>query len=173
MPSISKRQPEIFTLPNGVNIFPSDTHHTLYYKHIPFSTLWTDVHKWLDAVFGSDYSISREDMENLLRVLNPQWQKKALRGYFFRVSWNKDDADISKELEEKINSFPTESWTDENWQSFWSLAPKPLSKKPKMSTQSSDIKHRRSRYLGHDALFRAVVFGYEGSHNSLDGRGDR
>lgn len=172
MPSILKRQPEIFTLPNGMNIFPSDTHHTLYYKHIPFSTLWTDVHKWLETVFGTTFSISREDMENLLRVLNPQWQKKALRGYFFRVSWNNDDADIVKELEEKINSFPTQNWTDENWQSFWVLAPKSYSKKPKLNIRPSRKKTKNS-YLGHDACFRAVVFGYEGSYHSLDGRGYR
>lgn len=171
MQTISKKDSEIYTLPDGSSILPTDTHHVSYHKHTPITALGSDVHQWLETVFSSDYSISREDMESLLRVLNIRWQKKALRGYFSQLLRNNETTDMSQELATAIHSFPTKNWTDKNWQSFWNLAPNSYWKKPTLSTRIPD-KKRRNRYLGHDAWFRATVFGYEGSHNSLDGRGD-
>jgi len=170
MNSKTKKDPEIFILPNGVSVSPKDTNHSSYLKSIALSALWSDVREWLETVFKSDFSISREDMEYLLCVLNTKWQKKALQGYFYKILWEKAFQNIQDELEQKINSFPTENWTDQNWQVFGDLAPKPFSKKPKTYAPSSH-KKPKNRYLSHDAWFRAVIFGYEGSHNSLDWRG--
>ncbi len=131
MQTISKKDSEIYTLPDGSSILPTDTHHVSYHKHTPITALGSDVHQWLETVFSSDYSISREDMESLLRVLNIRWQKKALQGYFFKLLWEESFADEHIQLEWKINSFPEKNWKDTDWKVFGELAPQKLSWKPK------------------------------------------
>ncbi len=161
----SNKKPETFTLPNGEQIGWTDT---IYAQFIDTcKNLGSDVVGGLNRVFTSKHSLSREDMEHVLRLHNKAWQKKILRWYFSR--FRDISRDKLEEIYHAIEAFPTNNWTDKDWAVFGELAPKPTTQDKKLFKNNSHPANRTRKIPS----FRDIQAEISGNYDEVDGRGHR